>query len=764
MDYLEKINTDNEVTQDLVEFKPVGEEGQHVPPELDLIGMLRRRWWVIVLIAGVIYAIGIPLIWFKMEKPFRTAGAIEVAPIIPAILYQDSESDRPLPNYDGFKNTQAAIMGSDKVLRRVADELRPMNLEMFENMGDLHLELRKAIDQEVISIRPDPRSYLIRIEMTTPEFQIDDAEVLINSIIQNYMAVAVEGANREDNAKLAILQDEYKQLVQKMEGQRETIRQLMDEFGTGELTGRQQLQFEQMASLQRELTDVEIQLLAIDTQVQVLEQGTEPSLSDENFLQQRNEILENDPTLLALNEDLRQYERQILISRQTMHPNNPELVRQEQVLQTLRERHEERSGEVMKEFEESFQQRQQKNFQLKLNDLKNQRIQLVTLQERLQNKLIEQDSETIQLGRKQFTINDQREQLQLTKDRLQQINQRIEQLNIERRRPARISVADEAISVPVSGKRKKMAAAVGFGGLALGTFVAFLLHKADKRIMNTQEVIRRIQVRILGTTTNPDSVKKNLLPQQLNDDYQTIRANLGLVNGKPGEKIILVSSPGVKDGKTTLSINLATSFANSGKKTLLIDADLRKPDVAVDMHLPPALRGFQDYLFGKNLDACLYRYNGTDLYVLASDFRNSADALDLLAHPQATERIRRLKEVFEIIIIDSPPVLAFADSLVLARIADAVILTTFLGHTSQTDTKEAISRLKQIGANIIGTVVNNVKVDHGYRVYGYGYGYAYGGQKVGKKNKSHPPKDGKMLLTASLKNPNVPDSSANSKS
>lgn len=762
MDYLDNINNDNEVGQELVEFNQIPEESSSAPSDLDLMRMLRRRWWVIVLIAGIVYAIGIPTIFFKMKKNFRTAGAIEVAPIIPAILYQDSESARPLPNYDGFKNTQAAIMGSDKVLRRVADELKPMNLQMFEDTPDLHFALRKAIDKQEIMIQPDQRSYLIRIEMTTPEMWVNDAKILINSIIQNYMAVAVEGENREDNAKLAILQDEYKQFMQKLEGQRETIRQLMDEFGTGELTSRQELQFEQMASLQRELTDVEIQLLAIDTQIQVLENGSEPSLSDENFLQQRNEILENDPTLLALNEDLRQYERQILISRQTMHPNNPELVRQEQVLQTLRDRREERMNEVTKEFEENFQQRQQKNFQLKLNDLKNQRIQLVTLQERLQKKLVEQDSETIQLGRKQFTINDQREQLQLTKDRLQQINERIEELSIERRRPARISVADEAISVPVSGKRKKMAAAVGFGGLALGVLAAFLLHKTDKRIMDPEEMVKRVQVRILGTTTNPNSVKQNLLPQQLNDDYQTIRANLGLLNGQSGEKIILISSPGVKDGKTTFSINLATSFANSGKKTLLIDADLRKPDVAIDMNLPPALRGFQDYLFGKNLDACLYRYNETKLYILASDFRNSADALDLLAHPQATERIRKLKDVFEIVIIDSPPVLAFADSLVLARIADAVILTTFLGHTSQTDTKEAINRLKQIGANIIGTVVNNVKVDQGYRVYGYGYGYAYGGQKSAKK-KSGRKKDGKMLLVASQKNSNSSDASEHSK-
>lgn len=754
MEYLNKDDKLGDGVQELVEFTPVSEEVDPSAPDLDLMGLIRRRWWIIVLVAAVVYAVGLPPVFFMMKKNHRSVGLIEIAPIVPAIIYRDRESDQPLPNYDGFKNTQARIMGGDRVLRRVADEIRSLNLSLFAGHADPYPVIRQMIDNEGILITPDRYSFLITIEMTTPQEKAEEARILINSIIHNYMAVAVEGQSREENTKLAILEAERKQLMQKIEGQQETVRQLVDEFGTGELTVLQQMQYERLASLQRELTDTEIQLLALDSQIQVLEQGTGTVSFSEILLQQRNEILQSDPVLQSLGEDLRRYESEILISRQTMHPNNPVLIRQEQVLQTLQERYEERKEEVLKEFEASFEDQQRNARQLKLNELKNQRAQLATLQARFQEKMADQDTETAQLGRKQFTIDDQKEQLQLTKERLQETNRRIEELVIESKRPARISIADEAFSVPASGKRKKMAAAVGFGGLALGALAAFLLHRIDKRIMDPREVVKRIQVRILGTTTNPSSVKRNLLPQQLSDDYQTIRANLGLLNNQTGKTIILVSSPGVKDGKTTFSINLATSFANSGKKTLLIDADLRKPDVSGAMHLPPALRGFQDYLFGKTLDDCLYHYKDTHLYILASDFRNSADALDLLAHPQATERIRKLKGVFEMIIIDSPPVLAFADSLVLARLSDAVILTTFLGHTSQTDIQEALHRLRQIGANVLGTVVNNVKVEQGYRTYGYGYGYAYGGQD-GKKTRNKK-RDERTLLIASPDSPNTP--------
>ncbi|HOK67869.1 MAG TPA: hypothetical protein PLV55_13790, partial [Anaerohalosphaeraceae bacterium] len=98
-----------------------------------------------------------------------------------------------------------------------------------------------------------------------------------------------------------------------------------------------------------------------------------------------------------------------------------------------------------------------------------------------------------------------------------------------------------------------------------------------------------------------------------------------------------------------------------------------------------------------------------------------------------------------------PPVLAFADALVLSRQADAVVLTTFLGHTSQPDIQEALSRLRQVGAKVIGTVVNNVKADQGYRSYGYGYGYAYG-QKSRRRRKKNP----ELFLSASEDPQNPP--------
>ena len=122
--------------------------------------------------------------------------------------------------------------------------------------------------------------------------------------------------------------------------------------------------------------------------------------------------------------------------------------------------------------------------------------------------------------------------------------------------------------------------------------------------------------------------------------------------------------------------------------------------------------------------ACAVFSNG--LYVLAADSQSSIDPYELLASPRMAEQVNNISEEYDHVIIDTPPVLAFPDALLWAKVAGAVILTGFADQTTSPDLKETKERLNEIGVRILGTILSNVPVGRNYYHYGYGY-YAQGG-------------------------------------
>lgn len=691
----------------------------------DIVGMLKRRWLLILLILLPVSGGGLAGALRFFGKQYKTQAAIEIAPIIPAILYTDSASERPLPNYDAFKNTQAVVMSSDVVLNRVADELYNQGLKFFEGVTDYRMRLRTAVANNEIIIQPQRNSNLILLEMSGPEEDYHEAEKILNSFIQNYTAIAISSEKEGEDTKLGNLEQERKNLQLKIDSQREIIGRLVAEYGSGELTPRQEMMFAQVASLQSELITISIRKMALESQIAMNknEEPNEPPSYD--LLSRKTVIIQSDPAIQSLMTDIRRYEELVNAGQQNMVDSHPEMKRRREMLQSLQSRYDEKLKMVTEQVESNLQVEQTRSQKRKLVELENELVQITEYEKKLTDKINDQDLATISLGRRQLNIDDEKEQLEQTKARYNEVVRRIEELVMESKRPARITIAFQASSIPAEGKLKKIIAGVVFAGFALSFGLAFLLEMADKRVHAPDEVVRRVGVRIIGTTTCPKEVDRKLLGQQLVDDFQTIRANLSLMSGDT-HKIIVVSSAGKGDGKTTFSINLATSFAHAGQRTLLIDGDLRKPDIAYKLDLPEHNRGLQDYLFGADIGKVLTTLNGDGLSILAADERNATDAADLLSQKSTIQRIRDLANHFDVVIIDTPPVLAFADALLWGKMADGIVMVSFVGKTAHPEIKQAIERINLAGIRILGTVVNNVKMSQNYRRYGYGYGYAYG--------------------------------------
>jgi len=720
-----------------------------------LIGVL-RRWYIAAATFLLMCAIGLPAIWLLIKPLYSVTGAIRVAPILTNILSGEADSGE-ISNYQSFVNTQAQMITSGQVVERVADDLIDKKLSFFEdrttglvrklkhalNGTEANPEpvsiLKQAILDGVITAASDRRTELINITMKSPNPK--EAEQIVNAFIRNYRLVEGSSSAQGEDQKLSVLEKERNALTEDLLRLRTAITPLAQEYGTTALAGRHDMKLQRVAGLLAELTKMEARRIYLEAQVKVLEQTKEEAIAPQELLKIREEYINDDPSVKLLTTSIVQLDQELIAAAQTLAPTNPELNRKKELLEAMKVHVGEQRENAGKAFDELMSKEVTKSGNQKLINAQTELEQTKAYENRFREILAKEDTETIGLGRKQLTIQELQDQLNLTRQMYDTVSRRIQELEMERKRPARIYAYSDAEIAEIRDKRIKYTIALIFGAAACGMMVAFLRDKADRSLHTPADVVRCIGIPIIGTTTSSQTIKAALLPGQIAEDYQTIRANLGLLNSEGMPKKIVITSPGMQEGKTTFAINLATSMAKSGKRVLLIDGDLRKPDIAYLLSLPHGSRGLQDILLGKEFDQAVWSISSTGLDVLPSDSRNATDAFELLASPLTAQQINMLSKRYDHLIIDTPPMLAFPDALVWAKLADAVILTSFADRTTAEDLREATERFKQINVRVLGTVLSNVRAGRGYYHYSYNYYYS---------QDTHPKKDRRRAGTKVL--------------
>lgn len=204
----------------------------------------------------------------------------------------------------------------------------------------------------------------------------------------------------------------------------------------------------------------------------------------------------------------------------------------------------------------------------------------------------------------------------------------------------------------------------------------------------------------------------------ISEQYRTIRSNIKFSSVDKELKTLLVTSAGPSEGKSTTAANLGVVFADTGMKVLLVDADLRKPTVAMSFHLPNAV-GLSTFLGerGAKLQDVIHPTITENLFIMTSGPK-PPNPSELLGSQRMAETIEVLKREFDLVIFDMPPVASVTDAQILSAKTDGTLLVIREGKTRKHDLVKAKELLELAHANIIGAVYNaTTSDDEGYYYY-----------------------------------------------
>ncbi|MBI5944319.1 MAG: polysaccharide biosynthesis tyrosine autokinase [Chloroflexi bacterium] len=294
----------------------------------------------------------------------------------------------------------------------------------------------------------------------------------------------------------------------------------------------------------------------------------------------------------------------------------------------------------------------------------------------------------------------------------------------------------------------------GLAGLILSVTIILLMNSLDTTLKTRDDVERVLGLPILGYSLHVEnSEDENSGPHVVrlprspaSEAFRSLRTNLDYIAVDKPLKSVLISSPGASEGKTTVAINLAAIIAQSGKRVILVDADLRRPRTHRELGLNNRV-GLSDVFLEKiSLKDAIQPWDSLGLSVITSGGLPPNPA-ELLASEKMRHILDELESMFDFVVVDSTPTIVTDSQLIAAR-ADGVLLILSPGSTQAESARTTVEQYRHVGARLLGVVMNNVQAGQsyygGYAPYTY---YTYSQTGTGKPIKNRKAgKNGKIKL------------------
>ncbi|MBM4272330.1 MAG: polysaccharide biosynthesis tyrosine autokinase [Deltaproteobacteria bacterium] len=292
-------------------------------------------------------------------------------------------------------------------------------------------------------------------------------------------------------------------------------------------------------------------------------------------------------------------------------------------------------------------------------------------------------------------------------------------------------------------------------GLSLGVGLAFFLEYLDNTVKTPEEIKHYFNIPFLGPIPaiasdqgdgnpgNPvvrkpeeDLVTINLPKSSASESYRGIRTSIQFSSANSTPRVILVSSSGPAEGKTITAANLAITMAQAGNKVAILDCDMRRPRIHRLFNIVKD-RGLSNVLVGNcEVHEAILHTEVPNVDIIPSG-PIPPNPSEILGSPQMVSLVEHLKNDYERIIIDSPPISAVTDAVILSQYVDGVLLVIRAGETPREIVRNGISQLQSVNARILGAVLNDVEMGRDTYYY-YQYYYYYYGEDGERRRKVRP--------------------------
>lgn len=319
------------------------------------------------------------------------------------------------------------------------------------------------------------------------------------------------------------------------------------------------------------------------------------------------------------------------------------------------------------------------------------------------------------------------ENLQLVRDRLQL---RIIQERVDATIPKSgiVEILDYAES-SLKAVRPNKILNIGLGiviGLVLGVGLAFFIEYLDTSVKTIDDVERALQSPVLGVIPqNVGSLMEEGPDSPHAEAYRVLQTNLLFSQKDPKLNTLTVVSAGAGEGKSTTAFNLATTFARSGQRVLIVDSDLRRPSLHKFLKVSNAI-GLTNFLLRQNTLEEVIQTTPLPTLDFMPSGKLPSSSMGLLSSSQMKELIRDLKRRYDWVFFDSPPVMGVSDASILASEVDVVLQVIQYRRYPQPLTIRAKQMVEKVGGNHLGIVLNNISMSSDESYYYYsGYYYDY---------------------------------------